>query len=215
MKTLKLESHQLRNIIQEEKELYERNVRFEKMLLRELTRLESENQSREAINEAAFDFMDDIGKGFKSMGSGFIQSMKFKLAQELLEYLSISKGSILSKVIANVFESVTIERVKEYMGPSGGETITEDLIKALVEGGLVEPAVDDAVESLGIDKDNPIYISMREGIVDTIIKEIKGPVKEMIVEFFKDFDFKGMLGKVTKATGGATNMISQFAKSFL
>lgn len=209
MKTVKLESQQLRKLIQEERAQFEKNQRFERLILREINRLESESLQGSEINEAVFDFIEKLG-------SGFLQSMKFKLAQSLLSYLKIDKGSILSNVISNLFENISLARMKEYFEEDGPEKISEDLVQTIAEAGIIEPIADKAAESLGVDSDSPIYMTVRESIVDGLVKEIKtGDFKNMIVGFLDDFDFKSILAKATGTADGAKGFLKNMAKSFL
>lgn len=188
MKTLKLESHQLRNIIQEEKELFERNLRFEKMLLRESARLEKEGYTRNEINQHLFEF------SFGSLGSGFVKSIINKIVTTLAGYLSLDTDGLAVKAISNAFQNLDFLNIKKYFSGSATKELSSLLLKSIIETGGEEIA-NSVVQTLGINTDSPVYDVARESLGAALASsEFAEGMENSVGEFIDDFSFSDLFG---------------------
>ena len=187
MKTLKLESYQLRNIIQEEKELFERNLRFEKMLLRESARLEKEGYTRNEINQHLFEF------SFGSLGGGFVKSIKNKLFNSLLGFLNIGTDGIIAKAMSNVIQNIDLFDFKKYFSGDGTRELASLFVKSTVETGG-EKIANSVVQTLGIDPESPLYDVARESLGEALAgSEFAEGMTNSLVEFFDDFSLTDLM----------------------
>ena len=162
MRTVRINSNQIRQIIAEEKRLLSEYDSYRNMLLVEASRLEREGYNTREINEGLMDII-------KSLGGGFIETFKYQATIWLLSKLGMDPQGFLARAIANVIENADILEFRKYFssGESGCRELADLVMDSLAETGI-EPIVDGFASGLGIDPNGRMYASIREALLNSL-----------------------------------------------
>ena len=163
MRTVAINTNQIRQIILEEKRLLAEYDSYVNMILVEGERMKQEGYSQEQINEGLMDII-------KSLGGGFIETFKYQATIWLLSKLGMDPNGFLARAVANVIENADILEFRKYFstGEAGCRELANLVMDSLAETGM-EPIIDGLVSGLGLSPDSRIYASIREAITNSLL----------------------------------------------
>ena len=218
MRVKRVNSAYIRRIIAEERQMLKEYHVYERALINEINRMENEGFDRWMINEQVMDFIknlaggtgDILKTGASMLGGGFLETLKNKFANWLMEKLGLETDSLLAEAIANAFESIKAEDLPKYIGPEGCTLLSGVVVDSLIETAG-EPIIDAVAGKLfgeegQVPSEGPagsLYATVRESLSRLLLD---GPIGETIKEKVSSLVCDMDIAKAIKEFGGVKNI---------